>query len=51
MHTTLIGADGQPLKLENVENELNEQAKSGYLKSLVGKGVNNGRGIVKKLKK
>ncbi|WDU78843.1 hypothetical protein [Lysinibacillus sp. G01H] len=51
LHTTLIGADGQPLKLERVKDELNEQAKNGYLKSLVGKGVHKGKNIVKRIKK
>ncbi|TQR19928.1 hypothetical protein [Psychrobacillus vulpis] len=51
LHTTLVGPDGQPLKLESLKAELNEQAKNGYLKSLVGKGVNKGKNIVKKIKK
>lgn len=51
IHTTLLGADGQPLKLESLEAELNREARKGYLKSLVGKGASAKKGIVKKIKK
>ncbi len=51
LHTTLYGADGQPLKLESIEEELNEQAKKGYLKSIVVKGNSKGEKIIKKIKK
>lgn len=47
LHSTLVGPDGRPLKLEPINKMLEEEAKKGYLKRMEGKA----KGIFSKIKK
>ncbi|MFL2101319.1 hypothetical protein [Desemzia sp. FAM 23989] len=47
LHSTLVGPDGRPLKLEPINKMLEEEAKKGYLKRMEGKA----KGVFSKIKK